>query len=95
MMWLKGRGHLDILDMELARLRSDRERLAKWQRWFAWYPVRIGQWDEVRNRSCLVAWLIPVHRRVVPGQSLDSCNRWEYKLRAMPDWPHPGTIHGL
>ena len=47
-------------------------RLEKWHRWFAWYPVRIG------NRDC--RWLEYVERSMTPLGHVG----WEKEYRAVP-----------
>lgn len=61
-------------DAKEAAARAERDKLKVWHRWFAWYPVRVGQND--------CRWLEYVERRAT--------NEWDNKLDryevAMSEW---------
>lgn len=80
MEWRSGPGHTDKIIRDFEDEKRTRERVGRWHKWFAWHPVRIGEWGEVRRDRCNKAWLCLVERRVVPDQSLNSVNRWEYRM---------------
>lgn len=54
----------ECLETKLARRR---ERQAQWQRWFAWYPIKVGPY-------CV--WLETVERKLYLGFLV---NFWVYK----------------
>jgi len=53
--------------------RRQLERLRKWHRWFAWYPVRVDD-----NHG---AWLQYVERRLIGPFPPDFAMHVEYRLR--------------
>ncbi len=56
------------MKLKIESLSERRVRLGKWHRWFAWFPVRVGEND--------VRWLERVERRGWMNHFIGW--RWEY-----------------
>lgn len=50
-----------------------RDRISKWHRWFAWYPVRLYNKD-------MCVWLEWVEQRAECANSIRAIWYWEYRL---------------
>lgn len=73
---------------------------AAWHKWFAWYPITVGQTSDSYGRVCEYrVWLEFIERREVPNDPESIHTSWQYRVLPNPlhstDWPKPSPGPGF
>lgn len=73
MKWIDGLNYEEKKKQDRTKYVEKLLEKTKWHKWFAWYPVVIG---ETKNKHLIKVWLQYVYRRGVSHSELSTMKQW-------------------